>query len=133
MADFKVGDTVLVDKRDWRGRSGDPVEAEVVKVGRTNMTVKAGWRESIFLLSTGRENTPHARKYKQDAGQVYTPADWAAYLERVRALDRVRRHQRGHGGVLDWGGLNDAASIDIVRLADLLDEIQAKTEKETRS
>lgn len=124
MADFKVGDKVVVIEGPYGHRPRTPVEGVVVRVGRINMDVEWGHGAvSTFRLSDGMENTPHTRMYSQDAHQVYTPDGWAEKERRDAALKRIKLHQHGRCGVLTDGGLRRITTDNAIRLADLLDEI----------
>lgn len=124
MTGFKVGDAVLVVEGAWGRKPGKPILGEVVKVGRTNMTVKWGsWSSSVFKMEDGMENTSSTRKYPQGGHQVFTPNGWVEKGRRDAALERIWNHQHGRRGVLTPGGLRRITTDNAIRLADLLDEI----------
>lgn len=124
MTGFKVGDAVLVVEGTWGKKPGKPIPGEVVKVGRTNMTVKWGkWSSSTFKMEDGIENTRSAREYPQGASHVCTLDQWAEKESRDAALERLWNHQHGRRGVLTPGGLRRITTDNAIRLADLLDEI----------
>lgn len=122
-----VGDEVFVQESANRTRRAEQArihQGTVVKVGRVNITVRWGDTytcESTFRIDNGWENTTHTRNYSADARRVFTPEGWADHQARREASDRIDIHR--HRGVLHHGGLNDAATSDLIRLADLLDEI----------
>lgn len=119
MADFKVGDEVFVQEGGW-GRSGNVVSGRVTKVARVNVTVKRDgtWgRESAFRKDTGIENSPSAKEYPQGAAKIFTPEEWAKREERKGVWERVAEHRK------NWGVVERSSTDDLIRLADLLDEI----------
>lgn len=129
MANFKVGDKVVVVKGPYGHRPRTPVEGVVVRTGRINMDVEWGHGAvSTFRLSDGMENTPHTQMLKrrgliQEGRQVFTLDDWAEKERRDAALERIWNHQHGRRGMLTPGGRRRISTDNAIRLADLLDEI----------
>lgn len=133
MTKFNMGDEVFVQESGNTNRRGQPprlYQGVVTKVGRVNVTVKwsDGWDgESTFRMDDGRENTAHTRNYLHDARHVYTPEQWAEHETREQASSRITAHR--NRGILDYGGTNKVSTSDLVRLADLLDELAANVAK----
>ena len=83
---FAVGDKVMVTSVN--GRTREPVERTVVKVGRTNVTLDGSyfgvWQEKTYNMETGGETGNYSHEH------VWTLQDWADREKRSDLVERLK-------------------------------------------
>jgi hypothetical protein len=83
MSEFHVGQKVLVDGVNLRGRTH---EAEVVKVGRKLVYIEEYGRQIAYRIETGVINDDYGHTWIQTPDQFQEAQDRKVVLDRLRDL-----------------------------------------------
>lgn len=105
---WHVGQTVLI--RNVNSRAAEPRRGEVVKVGRTLVTVKAGWAEDKYRMDTGYLTGDYSHQW------IVTEEEYADSLRRDAAHEKLREAR------VDIRGAKNLTTSQLERILEIVEE-----------
>lgn len=116
IADAQIGETLWMSNGQF-GRHARDLEVEVIKRGRSLLTVKAGWREWTVRMNDGKDSK-HKNTTPGPASYVFTEA---MRLQRERLVE-INEIAKALGIRREYPSLSDSHWEAVVLFAQSLDD-----------